>query len=54
MELGAVDTGELEVTADISAVKERWSEARFWEITERDLCSLDQNQANCLLRNFVF
>ena len=52
VELGAVDTGELEVTADIWAVEESWSEASRG-IGERNLWSLDQNKAHCILRNFV-
>jgi len=53
VELGAVDTGELEVTADIWAVKDSWGEASFRGIGERNWWSLDQNQTHFILSNFV-
>jgi len=53
VELGAVDTGELEVTADIWAVKDSWGEASFRGIGVRNWWSLDQNQTHCILSNFV-
>jgi len=53
VELGAVDTGELEVTADIWAVEDSWNEARVRGIGEINWWSLNQNQAHCILRNFA-